>query len=92
MLIYYGNLGKVDSHLWTDCLENVGASTSHNRIGLHGLLLSCTHEAECTPFQTHCFSEKLVAPGIDPGTSGSVARNSGHQTTEAVNNNDDNNN
>jgi hypothetical protein len=24
--------------LWADCLENVGASTSHNPIGLHGLL------------------------------------------------------
>jgi hypothetical protein len=23
-------------HLWADCLENVGASTSHNRMGLHG--------------------------------------------------------
>jgi hypothetical protein len=25
-------------HLWDDCLENVGASTSHNSMGLHGLL------------------------------------------------------
>jgi hypothetical protein len=25
-------------HLWADCLENVGASTSHNPVGLHGLL------------------------------------------------------
>jgi hypothetical protein len=41
----------------------------------------CTHEAEWTPFQTHYFSENLVAPGIEPGTSGSVARNSGHYTT-----------
>jgi hypothetical protein len=29
-----------------------------------------------TPFQTHYFSENLVAPRIEPGTSGSVARNS----------------
>jgi hypothetical protein len=29
-------------------------------------LLSCTHEAEWTPFQTHYFSENLVAPGIEP--------------------------
>jgi hypothetical protein len=36
-----------------------------------------THEAECIPFQTH-YSENLVAPGIEPGTSGSVARNSDH--------------
>jgi hypothetical protein len=26
--------------------------------------------------QTHYFSENLGAPGIEPGTSGSVARNS----------------
>jgi hypothetical protein len=37
-----------------------------------------------TPFQTHYFSENLVAPGIEPGTSGCVARNSDHQTTEAA--------
>jgi hypothetical protein len=29
-------------------------------------LLSCTHEAEWTPFQTRYFSENLVAPGIEP--------------------------
>jgi hypothetical protein len=35
-------------------------------------------EAEWTPFQTHYFSENLVAQGIEPRTSGSVARNSDH--------------
>jgi hypothetical protein len=25
-------------HLWADCLDNVGSPTSHNPIGLHGLL------------------------------------------------------
>jgi hypothetical protein len=25
-------------HLWANCLENVTASTSHNPMGLHGLL------------------------------------------------------
>jgi hypothetical protein len=30
-------------------------------------LLNCTHEAEWTPFQTHYFSENLVAPGKEPG-------------------------
>jgi hypothetical protein len=30
-------------------------------------LLSCTHEAEWTPFQTHYFSENVVAPGIEAG-------------------------
>jgi hypothetical protein len=29
-------------------------------------LLSCTHEAERTPFQTYYLSENLVAPGIEP--------------------------
>jgi hypothetical protein len=29
-------------------------------------LLSCTHEAEWTPFQTHYFSEDVAAPGIEP--------------------------
>jgi hypothetical protein len=29
-------------------------------------LLSCTHEAEWSPFQTHYFSENLVAPEIEP--------------------------
>jgi hypothetical protein len=38
-------------------------------------LLNNPHEAEWTPFQTHYFSENLVALGIEPETSGSVARN-----------------
>jgi hypothetical protein len=29
-------------------------------------LLNCTNEVEWTPFLTHYFSKKLVAPGIDP--------------------------
>jgi hypothetical protein len=37
-----------------------------------------THEAEWNPFQTHYFSENMVAPGIEHGTSGSAARNSDH--------------
>jgi hypothetical protein len=40
-------------------------------------LLNYPHEAEWTPFQTHYYSENLIAPGIDPGTSDSVARISG---------------
>jgi hypothetical protein len=43
-----------------------------------------TYEAKWTPFQTHYFSENLVAPGIETRASGFAARNSGHQTTEAV--------
>jgi hypothetical protein len=34
--------------------------------------------AEWTPFQTHYFSENLVVPNIEPGISGSVAKNSDH--------------
>jgi hypothetical protein len=37
-----------------------------------------------TPFQTHCYSENLAWPGIEAETSGLEARNSDHQTTEAV--------
>jgi hypothetical protein len=37
-----------------------------------------------TPFQTRRFSENLEAPGIEPGASGPVSKNSDHQTTEAV--------
>jgi hypothetical protein len=40
--------------------------------------------AEWIPFQNHCYSEKLVVPGIEPGTSGLAAKNSDHWKTEAV--------
>jgi hypothetical protein len=36
--------------------------------------------------------KSLVAARIEPGTSGSVARNSAHWTTEAVDDDNDNNN
>jgi hypothetical protein len=42
----------------------------------HSSSSSVILEAEWTPFQSHYFSEDLVAPGIEPGTSGYVARNS----------------
>jgi hypothetical protein len=45
-------------------------------------LLNYLHEAEWTKFQTLYFSANLVAPGIEPYTSGSVARNSDHYTTD----------
>jgi hypothetical protein len=41
-------------------------------------LFNRTLNAEWTPFQTHYFSENLIAPEIEPRTSGSVARNSDH--------------
>jgi hypothetical protein len=37
-------------------------------------LLNYPHKAEWTPFQTHYFSDDLVASGIEPRTSGFVAR------------------
>jgi hypothetical protein len=45
---------------------------------LHTYIHTYPHEDEWTRFQTHYFSENLVAPGIEPGTSGSVARNFDH--------------
>jgi hypothetical protein len=41
-------------------------------------LLSCTHEVQWIPFQTHHFSENLVARGIEPGPLDLYARNSNH--------------
>jgi hypothetical protein len=41
-------------------------------------LLNYPYAAEWIPFQAHYFSGNLVAPGIEPGTSVSVARNSEH--------------
>jgi hypothetical protein len=38
--------------------------------------IQVAHETEWTPFQTPYFSENLEGPGIEPGSSGSVARNS----------------
>jgi hypothetical protein len=38
----------------------------------------CTDGAEWTPFQTHYFSENPVVPGIETGTSESIARDSDH--------------
>jgi hypothetical protein len=42
------------------------------------MLLNYPHEDECTLFQIHCFSENLVAQGIETGASASVAKNSDH--------------
>jgi hypothetical protein len=41
-------------------------------------LLLYPHEGEWTPFQTHCYSENLVALGIEPRTSESAARTDIH--------------
>jgi hypothetical protein len=44
--------------------------------------IKCTHEAEWTPFQTHYFF--FCSAGNRTRASGSVAKNSDHLTTEAV--------
>jgi hypothetical protein len=43
-----------------------GSPLPYSRISIPQQL-NCIHEAEWTPFQTHYFSEKVVAPGIEPG-------------------------
>jgi hypothetical protein len=39
----------------------------HSRYIFPKYLLNCNHEAEWTTFQTHYFSEYLVAQGIETG-------------------------
>jgi hypothetical protein len=51
---------------------------------VHSSILKYPHEAEWTPFQTHYLSENVVAQEIEPGTCGTVARNSVDYTTEAA--------
>jgi hypothetical protein len=46
--------------------------------------LSYLPEAEWILSRTHYFTENIVALGIKSGTTGSVVRDSDHQTTEAV--------
>jgi hypothetical protein len=43
------------------------AFLDHSRYVFFKVAPQCTHEAEWTPFQTHCFSENLVVRGIEPG-------------------------
>jgi hypothetical protein len=50
-------------HLWASCLENVGASTSHNRICVHGLLHSYVYLFFCTLY-LHCmlWIDRVITP------------------------------
>jgi hypothetical protein len=41
-----------------------------NRYFLSSISSFILTRAEWTLFQTHCYSENLIAPGIEPGTSG----------------------
>jgi hypothetical protein len=52
----------------TDPYGRVLVSLDRSRYFSSKKLLNCTHETEWTPFQTHYFSENLVAQGIEPGS------------------------
>jgi hypothetical protein len=64
---------------------------SHGNLGFldwtfkYSYLLSCTHEAEWTPVPDQLLLRKAGSTGNGTRTSGPVARNSDHYTTEAVN-------
>jgi hypothetical protein len=62
----------------TDSYGRILGFLDRSRYFSYKQLLNCTHETEWTLFQTHYVSENLVVPGIEPGTPGSVARNSAH--------------
>jgi hypothetical protein len=51
----------------TDPYGSILDFLDRNRYFSFKYLLSCTHEAEWTPSQTHFFSENLLTPGIEPG-------------------------
>jgi hypothetical protein len=46
--------------------------------------LSYPHEVDWTPFQARCFSGNLIAPKIEPGTPGSVIRNSARPQRRSI--------
>jgi hypothetical protein len=53
-----------------------GSPTAVNLSFLPSSLSFILTRPEWNPFQTHCYSENLAAPGIAPGTSESAATNS----------------
>jgi hypothetical protein len=48
--------------------EDISGSKAQPERKANNLTVICKRLAEWTPFQTHYFSENLVAPGIEPGT------------------------
>jgi hypothetical protein len=60
---------------------NLGFLDRSRHFAIH-LDLHLSSRGSVATFQTYYFSENLVAPGIDPETTGSVARNSDHWNTE----------
>jgi hypothetical protein len=63
--------------------SNFGSADSSPKPKLShsGLHISTAIRVALTPFQAHYFSGDLVAPGIEPGTSGSVASETGCGST-----------
>jgi hypothetical protein len=51
----------------TDPYGSILGFLDRSRYFFFKLLLNCTHEAEWTLFQTHYFSENLVAQGNERG-------------------------
>nr|CAD7426032.1 unnamed protein product [Timema monikensis] len=63
---YYGDRGN-DRHI------GLGGEVERPRLLLfYSSILISLHDVELTPFQTHCFTDDLKAPGIITRTSGSV--------------------
>jgi hypothetical protein len=48
--------------MWADCLENVGGSTSHNPMGLHGLLQGYSFTFLYFSIHVHSFSQQYAHP------------------------------
>jgi hypothetical protein len=74
---------RIAHHLWRDVTVTCSRRYStKGRVSFGGCFAAeILTRAEWTPFQTHCYSENLEAPGIESGTSGLAARNSDYYTT-----------
>jgi hypothetical protein len=75
---FRGQSGVASSAQRVCTVVNLGYLDRSRYICLFKQLFSCLHETGWTPFQTHNFTENLVAPSIEHGTSGSVVWNSDH--------------
>jgi hypothetical protein len=70
--------GVAWSALWITTAVNLGFLDPEPLLFYSSSSSVIFNEAEWTTFQTHYFSENLLAPEIEPETSGSVVRNSDH--------------
>nr|CAD7426062.1 unnamed protein product [Timema monikensis] len=78
--------GNVSSEVLVRLVEQLPLPKDFARIELRHAIdyvdVSVPPDDILTPFQTHCFTENLEAPRIEPRISRSVARNSDHNTIE----------